>query len=383
MTNRPTLTFESDPARAISGCVSVLDLAPDLIACLVGCPEQSHLLRSTLGVRVVESDALGGEDLPEILGRREVLEGRLRFTPHFPFESGVLYRATFDPRRLGRRELPEVLTLEFSVPKATSLQRTFVRHVYPSGDSLPENLLRFYACFSKPMQRGWAQECIALLGPDGRPAPDMLYRPPVELWDRSMTCLTILLDPGRLKRGVGPNRALGPPLKVGELYTLAIGARMIDSDGRLLREPVLKAFCVTEAIREPIAIEQWKIRSPARNSSQPFELMFPRSLDWALLQHSIAIESEDGHSVNGRVLIDPSERQWSFIPRSPWAAGCYYARVTSDLEDVCGNNLRGAFDRPLQSASDLAGEESPSSIRFHANDQPISENWRTLGTQAC
>lgn len=370
MTSRPTLTFESDPSREVSGCVSVLDLDPDLIAYLVACPEKSRLLRSILGVRVVESDALGIEEQPEMLGRCEVVEGRLRFIPHFPFESGVLYRATFDPRCLGRRELTELLTFEFSVPKATSPQRTCVTHLYPSGDSLPENLLRFYACFSQPMQRGWAEDSVALLGPDGRPVPDALYRPPIELWDRSMRCLTILLDPGRLKRGVGPNRALGPPLKAGEQYTLAIGASMIDSDGRPLREPVFKAFRVTEAIREPIAIEHWKIRLPARNTSRPLELTFPRPLDWALLRHSLSIESEDGRSIDGRALINRSETQWKFIPRSPWGAGRYYARVGSDLEDVCGNNLRGAFDRPLRAASDLAGEGSPSSIGFRGNDQP-------------
>ena len=142
-------------------------------------------------------------------------EDGIRFIPHFPFESGIRYRASFDPRPLGRPELSEVLTLEFSLPRETGAVRTEVKHVFPSSDSLPENLLRFYVCFSNPMQRGRAEEHIRLLGPDGQPAPDVLYRPPVELWDRSMRHLTILLDPGRLKRGVGPNRELGPPLKGG------------------------------------------------------------------------------------------------------------------------------------------------------------------------
>ena len=63
---------------------------------------------------------------------------------------------------------------------------------------------------SSSMQRGRVRSEISLLGPDGKPALDVLYRAPVELWDRSMRQLTILLDPGRLKRGVGPNRELGP-----------------------------------------------------------------------------------------------------------------------------------------------------------------------------
>jgi hypothetical protein len=73
--------------------------------------------------------------------------------------------------------------LEFSLPREPKIGPTKVKHFFPSSDSLPENLLRFYVCFSNPMQRGRAAEHISLLGPDGRPAPDVLYRPPVELWD--------------------------------------------------------------------------------------------------------------------------------------------------------------------------------------------------------
>ena len=86
-----------------------------------------------------------------------------------------------------------------------------------------------------------------------------------------MRHLTILLDPGRLKRGVGPNRELGPPLKVGHEHKLAIGSGLIDFSGRPLREGFYKPFRVSAAVRDRIAVEQWKIVPPA--------LMFPRPLD--------------------------------------------------------------------------------------------------------
>jgi hypothetical protein len=220
-----------------------------------------------------------------------------------------------------------------------SAVRTQVKHVFPSSDALPENLLRLYVCFSNPMQRGRAEEHITLLGPDGRPAPDTLYRSPVELWDRSMRHLTILLDPGRLKRGVGPNRELGPPLKAGQKYTLAIDAGMVDLSGRPLREGFYKSFHVAEAVREPIAVEQWSILPPATKSHQPLALIFPRPLDWALLWYTIIIASEGGQPIDGRIAIDQGERRWSFIPTSPWTAGSYYVHIASSLEDVCGNSL--------------------------------------------
>jgi hypothetical protein len=180
-----------------------------------------------------------------------------------------------------------------------------------------------------------------------------------------MRHLTILLDPGRLKRGVGPNRELGPPLKAGHEYTLAIGSGMVDLYGRPLRESFHKPFRATEALRERIAVEQWRVVPPATKSREPLAIMFPIPLDWALLWRAITIESEGRQPINGRVAIDQSERRWSFTPISPWSAGSYYVRIASSLEDVCGNSILEAFDRPFRGACDLVYEASPRSILFH------------------
>jgi len=356
--------LHSDTPPLGSGCVYVNNADLDLVAALGGCAQIGHLLPSILRVRVVAPGAPEGEDLPDVFGRYQVLQGGIRFVPHFPFESGVRYRASFDPRPLGRAELSEAATLEFSFPREMGAVLSQVKHVFPSSDSLPENLLRFYVCFSNSMQRGQAEEHIRLLGPDGEPAPDVLYRPPVELWDRSMRHLTILLDPGRLKRGVGPNRQLGPPLKAGHEYTLAIGSGMVDLSGRPLRESFCKRFRVTEAVRGRIAVEQWRIVPPATKSRQPLALMFPKPLDWALLWRTIKIESEGGQPIDGRIAIDQCERRWSFTPTSPWIAGSYNVRIASSLEDVCGNSVLEAFDRPIRPAGDLVHEGACRSIPF-------------------
>src|SRR6516162_9346773 len=114
---------------------------------------------------------------------------------------GVPFCAILDLCELRQPGLTDVKTLAFSSPEETATSETKVSHVYPWNDVLPENLLRFYVRFSNPMRRGRAEENIEILGPNGRSAPDVLYRAPVELWDSSMTCLTVLLDPARLKRG--------------------------------------------------------------------------------------------------------------------------------------------------------------------------------------
>jgi hypothetical protein len=180
-----------------------------------------------------------------------------------------------------------------------------------------------------------------------------------------MRYLTILLDPGRLKRGVGPNRELGPPLKTGQIYTLAVGAGMTDLSGSRLPETVYKRFRVTDAVREPIATQHWRIVPPKTNSRRPLVLIFPRPLDWALLSQTITIASACEQSIDGQMVIDQCERRWSFTPASPWAAGCYHVRVASSLEDVCGNSIMAAFDRPFRPGSDLAFEVASRSIPFH------------------
>jgi hypothetical protein len=364
--SQPSLTLDADAHQAAaSGGVRVCNLGPHFMASLDRYLQAGGRLQSIFRVNVIRTGLPITDDLPHVFGCYDVLDGGVRFRPHFPFEQGVSYRASFDPRPLCRPGLSDPLNLEFSLPRERSAGSTEVNHIFPSSDRLPENLLRFYVCFSSSMQRGRTRSEISLLGPDGKPALDALYRAPVELWDRSMRQLTILLDPGRLKRGVGPNRELGPPLETGEVYTLAVGAGMADSSGRQLPKTVYKRFRVTDPVREPIAVEQWKIVPPENSSRQPLTLIFPRPLDRALLSHTITIASTSEQSIHGRVVIDQCERRWSFTPASPWAPQSYGVRIASSLEDVCGNSVVAAFDRPLRSGGDLAYESASRSIAFY------------------
>jgi hypothetical protein len=271
VTDRPVLIVDSDPHRptsnvnstdSLSSGVRIYKLDAELMASLGRYTQGGSSVQSIFQVSVIKPGAPIGDLLPSVSGRYQILRDGVRFVPHLPFERGLSYRASFDPLPLGRAELSEVLTLDFLLPRKHSPVPTDVKHVFPSIAYLPENLLRFYVCFSNAMQRGHARAEISLLGPDGKPAPDVLYRAPVELWDRSMKCLTILLDPGRIKRGVGPNRELGPPLKVGQEYTLAIGSGMPDLSGRQLRGAFYKRFRVTEAVRMHLRWSSGRSRFP-------------------------------------------------------------------------------------------------------------------------
>jgi hypothetical protein len=293
------------------------------------------------------------------------LEDEVQFLPHFPFERGMKYRFSFDPRSMGEILTAEPFELEFLIPSAEEeYPLTEVRRIFPSSDFLPENLLRFYICFSNPMRRGRALEQISLLDSDGHTVADALYRPPVELWDRSMQRLTVLLDPGRLKRWVGPNVALGPPLKAGQRYTLEIGSGMTDMYGSRLHEPFRKRFIAGDPVQERISIDTWTILPPAKGSRDALALSFPTPLDRALLFHTITIISTDGSIIEGQVGVDQSETLWRFIPASPWTESEYHIRVGSSLEDVCGNTITGAFDRSLRRGPNLVAAGEAGSLTF-------------------
>jgi hypothetical protein len=355
----PLLAVEPHEGGA-GWCVRACNLGLDLVVPL------GRRVESLLRVTVADSGALDFDDgdVPDISGDHEILDDGVRFIPHLPFETAVPFRAILDLRELQQPGLTDVKTLEFSFPEETAASETKVSHVYPSNDILPENLLRFYVRFSNPMWRGRAEQNIEILGPDGRPAPDILYRTPVELWDCSMTCLTVLLDPGRLKRGVGPNRALGPPLRAGQRYTLAIGGGMIDAHGRRLREGFNKSFSVSEPVREPVGIKEWRIRPPVIDSRESLDLTFPRPLDWAQLWCGITVVSESRQAIDGQIDIDPGETRWRFTPDAPWQRGAHSVRVVPTVEDICGNTPCGPFDGTLRSAEEMGLETAVSSISF-------------------
>jgi len=363
MTRQPTIRANFDASQPSSGTVSVSCLGPEIAGLLARSARSDDLLKSIFRVTVLEDSSHESIGIPDVIGRYRIMEDEVEFIPHFPFEHDVEYRVSFDPRPLGSFFREERSYLDFAIPAEQQVYPPArVNHVFPSGEVLPENLLRFYVCFSDSMQHGHVAEHIFLLDSAGCPVSDVLYRAPLELWDRTMRHLTVLLDPGRLKRWVGPNVELGPPLKAGQDYSLEVGSGMADLFGRPLCEPFRKRFRVAEPVRNQVSTEHWELQPPETGSRRLLTLSFPEPLDWALLQRMITIESEDGSTIDGAIVIDQCERRWNFAPELPWMPGKYRVRVNPGLEDVCGNNLAGAFERPL-SFTDIR-DDSSSSLFF-------------------
>ena len=103
---------------------------------------------------------------------------------------------------------------------------TTVARVYPSGDTVPENLLRMYIEFSGPMGRPSGIPHMKLLGADGREIEGAFLPLDYEFWDPGHTRFTAFLDPGRVKSGILPNKQMGRALDTGRTVTLVISPRV-------------------------------------------------------------------------------------------------------------------------------------------------------------
>jgi hypothetical protein len=270
-------------------------------------------------------------DAPPMLGAYTIENGSLVFRPRFPLAAGVQARAVFHP--------PHGAAVEamFEGPKADLTSSTRVQHVYPSTDLLPDNQLKFYLFFSAPMRRGEAWQHIHLLDQNGK-AVDLPFLEQ-ELWDRDYRRLTVLFDPGRIKRGLLPLQEVGPAIEDGKQYTLVVDRDWRDARGAPLREEFRKPFRAGPADRTPPDTAQWRLSAPQAGTSDALVVDFPKPMDYALLLRLLDIPG-----VTGTVSVDRQETQWRFTPGQPWKAGAYSLVVDTALEDLAGNHVGQAFD---------------------------------------
>jgi hypothetical protein len=280
----------------------------------------------------------GAGDVPPLLGTYSVEGGALTFRPRFPLSPGLRVRAVFQPPGGPRVEAV------FEIPKAAAVAATTrVAHVYPSTDILPANELKLYICFSAPMSRGDAWRHIRLLREDSSVVPLPFLEIAEELWDRDNLRLTVLFDPGRIKRGLASLAEAGPALEEGRRYTLAISRDWRDSRGAELAEDYRKDFRAGPADRAPPEVATWRVRAPQAGSTGALVVQFPKPMDYALLQHSMAVTGPLG-AVDGSVAVERDETEWRFTPRRAWAAGDYRIAVQTTLEDLAGNHIGRPFD---------------------------------------
>jgi hypothetical protein len=277
------------------------------------------------------------ENVPPLAGSYAAEGDSLVFHPRFPLVPGVRYRAVFEPPG------GKPVAATFEKKREQLAATTHVTHVYPSTGVLPSNTLKLYIYFSAPMSRGEAWQHTHMLDEKGQPLKYEFVEIQQELWDKDNTRLTVLFDPGRIKRGVLPNEQLGPPIAEGKQYTLLIDRGWQDARGVPLAEDYRKAFRGGPADRIPPDPKTWRVTAPKAGSAADLVVDFPKPMDFALLQRMIEVAGGVG-KIDGTVAVDKQETEWRFTPREPWRAGAYRLLIDNGIEDLSGNHIGQPFD---------------------------------------
>ena len=300
----------------------------------------SSLLRVT-----VKGNARAGVATTPVSGTYAIADRVIRFTPMFPLDPGREYDVVFDPAALpaaGLGDLPKVSSV-VSTPAPPPTPDTRVAAIYPSGPVVPSNLLRMYVEFSGPMGTRGGQDYISIADGNGGEIPGALLPLDTDLWNSDRTRFTVLFDPGRVKRGILPNRAMGRPLKPGMTFTIAVRREWPDAHGKPLASDFRKEYRVGRPVERALATSEWRIAAPAAGSREPVVVTFRSPMDRGLAHRALTV-ARDGAAIAGEIRLETSETEWHFTPAEPWQPGGYAIAVEPILEDVSGNRIGTAFE---------------------------------------
>ena len=283
---------------------------------------------------------LANADQP-VIGDYSFKDDKVIFKPIIAFTKGLKYHLYV------RNEFVdeiEIQTADTTVPEIVA--------VYPVLDTLPENLLKFYILFSKPMQGGDELKHIHLIR-QGTDTLSSIFLD-LELWNNERTMLTLWFDPGRIKRDLQPNKLLGPPLIKGSHYQLLIDKDWQDAEGILLKENLAKIFFTGSRDSVSPDEKKWTINIPKAGTKEQLVIKFNESLDPVLAERTISVADAGGNVVKGKLKVSDHGDIVYFFPDSEWKRGDYVLQIESRLEDLAGNNLDRLFD------VDLAQKQEPS-----------------------
>ncbi len=298
---------------------------------------------------------LKSETKTPVFGSFERVGDSYRFKPVIPFTSGQ----TYEIRKKG-----EVLA-EFSIPHSNTTDSTGILKINPIQDTVPENLLKIYVQFSKPMQNvGSALDFITIYNETEKKKESIFLPLETELWNREHDLLTLWLDPGRIKTDLIPNQEQGMPLKAGNQYTLTFDKNWKAADGQAMQKAYKKSWYVTARDAIKPKVEDWKIEVPNSGTKEVLTFHFGESLDYVLAQETITLQNSEGTMVKGDWKVDETGKRIRFIPATPWLQGSYTVIVEAILEDLAGNNLNRLFDENLETSSKTDSQIEVHSLSF-------------------
>lgn len=272
-----------------------------------------------------------------MLGEYILADDSVIFRPLINFTRGLKYEIRLAAKLLTTIEIP--IDNLADAPKVIA--------IYPTRDTVPQNLLKIYIAFSKPMQEGQASKNIIVIKNRQDTIPSIFLDLEQELWNKERTMLTLWLDPGRIKRELQPNRKLGSPLQHNNTYQVSIKQGWKDVEGVLLARDWQKNFIV--GLRDIISPdpELWTIDVPKAGSNGALKINLNEPLDYLLLKNTVRMIDNTGNILDGVIETEEGEMVLIFTPSVAWSPGRYTLEIESRLEDLAGNNLNRLFDKDI------------------------------------
>ncbi|MDG1517452.1 MAG: hypothetical protein P8Q42_05450 [Flavobacteriales bacterium] len=215
--------------------------------------------------------------------------------------------------------------------------------IYPSADSIPVNVTRFYIEFSKPMQEMNILKHVKLTNNKGENISGVFFENQYELWDNDRKKVTLLVDPGRVKKGLYARNNLGRAFDEGLNYTLTVDSFLLDFDNHNLVASFSKSFVATKEDTIPPKVELWKYSIPKCNTREPFIINFNDKLDHILAKSFLAV-TFNKEKIEGNIELNNNEQQWVFTPDKEWKSGDYKIFINKRLEDIATNSMNQLFD---------------------------------------
>ena len=288
---------------------------------------------STLGTKDAKVYVQGNLDTP-MLGDFSKRGHRYTFEPVVPFTEGNTYLLYNEGKEIAKMTIrsrndaiaPEVIA------------------VYPSANVLPENLLKMYFLFSKPMQEvADALSYISIIDYETNEEVEVFLELPTELCNKEHTQLTLWLDPGRIKTDLIPNKEKGLPIVKGKSYTLRISQDFRDAKGAKLQQAYVKEFRVGARDTQQPQPMNWDLEV----SLDALIVYFKEPMDAIVALESFSITNSKNEKISGDFELSNEEKTLKFHPKHPFALGTYTLHIESRLEDLAGNNLNHPFDTDL------------------------------------
>jgi hypothetical protein len=185
-----------------------------------------------------------------------------------------------------------------------------------------------------------AYQYINLLDNNGNIISRGILQEIPELWNEDKSLLCVWIEPGRIKRDLGPNRLLGPVLESGKQFKLRISSKIKDQNGIPLEGVSEHDFIVEEADRCSPSIDRWELTIL---NNENFRIKFDEPLDYGSAKNAFEVEG-----ISGEWLMSNDQMSISFAAHEKIRAGSYKIKVDSNVEDLAGNNLNRLFDQDIK-----------------------------------